>query len=166
MGLFGSRDCLRACVPGRTRDPRSYSNAALLYSPRQSAPPLRVGRMQGESPSAGIQRASCSVSPVTAIRKYGPRNAFRETFLYEQAFAAQTRFVVDVNRGYFGAHKCWRACSPCRRRDSRSYGAVPLLPCPRRPAAALWVGGIQNEVPSAEVLRFPCSVHLVTTIRK
>ena len=66
--------------------------------------------------------------------------------------------------GVFCSHGRLRSCSPAQRKDPRSHGTMPLPSRPRRPAAALRVGGNQNEAPSAGILRPHCSIQPVTGI--
>ena len=68
--------------------------------------------------------------------------------------------------GCFRARDCWRACSLGPGRDSRPYGAIPHVSCPRRSAAPRLIAGIQDEVPFAGIPRPLCAVHPVTAIRK
>ena len=108
----------------------------------------------------------CLVHPVTAMHKDGSANAPQTTTSYGKAFASPSQPVVDVGMGYSRAHDCWRACSPDRRRDSREYGTMPHVSCPCWAAPPLWLGGIQDEVPSLVILRPNSSVHPVTVICK
>ena len=137
-------------------------------APCLSSPTLAglLPRRRGDTPSAEILRPSGPAPSVTAIRKYGSADAHWTTTSYEQAMAARAKLAVDVGMGYFRAHGCRRAYSSGRRGDSRSYGGMPPRACPRRPAAALWVEGNQDEARSARMLRLSCSVPPVTAIRK
>ena len=73
---------------------------------------------------------------------------------------------VLLSMGHFRAHDCWRACPPARRRESRSSGTSSLLTCPRQSASPLSLGCIEDEVPSARILRPPDSISPFTAIRK
>ena len=163
---FRVHNCWGACSSGRRGDSRSYGAMPLLSCPRRSAVLLSVDRIQNKAWSAGVLRPRGSVPPAAAIRMRGAANALRTTTPYEQASASRGKLVVDVGMGYSLARDCWRACSCGRGRDSRLYGTKPLLPCPRRSAVLLWVGGIEDGAPSAAMIRPPCSVHPVTVVRK
>ena len=129
---------------------RPYGAVSLLSCPAPCAAPLWEAGNEDEAPSAGTLRPPCSARPVTAIRNYGPANALQTTTSYEQAFAVRATLVIDLGMGSFRTHNCWRACSPARRRDLRSWQpATPHLSCPCRSAAQLWLEDIQGEALSA-----------------
>ena len=75
------------------------------------------------------------------------------------------KVVVDVGMDCFRSHGCLRACSPTRRRESRTYGAMHFHSRPRPSAAALLVVRTQDEVPCARILRPSRSAHPATAIR-
>ena len=154
-GLLSERDCWRAYSLDRRRDSRKRGATPLLTCPRRSAALLSVGGTKNQVPSGKIPRPPTSLHTVTAIREYGSANALWTATLYEKAFATCAKIVVDVSMGYFRPRDCWRICSPARRRGPRPYGTTPLLPRPRRSAAALRVGCTEEEDPSVRILRPP-----------
>ena len=127
-----------------------YGAMPLLSFPRRFAARLWPEDIQVEAPPPGILRPPCSLHLVTAIHGGGSANALRTTTSHEQAFAAGAKLVVDLGIGYFGTGGCWKS------HVSR----------PRRPAALLRVGRIEDEAASARILRPRCSVLPFTAIRK
>ena len=89
-----------------------------------------------------------------------------KTHCKHKALVLTAKLVADLSRGYFQALDYWRACCRARKLDSRSYVAIPHACCPRRSAATLWVGRMQDEGPSSGILWPRCLVHPCTAIRK
>ena len=130
MGYFPAHDCWRACSPAQRRFAAVQHHASrCLFSP--VCCPAADRKYPRRGSLCANSAAPFSVPPVTAIRMYRPGKALRTATAYDKALAAGAKLVVDVGMGYFRAHDCWRACSPARRRDSRTLLdlASQLPPC-------------------------------------
>ena len=152
---FGSHESWGAFALGRRRDSQRSGAMTVVSCPRRSAALVWVGRIKDDAPSAGRLRALLLGSSCHGHARL--RDCFRmwTTISPEKTVAARAKLVVDAVWPSFEHTSVREAGFSIRGLYSRLRGSSPNVSCPRRSAAPLFVAGIQDEIPSAGILRRP-----------